>query len=89
MKFSTVLAVFLFVAAVASASTSKEPCRSEWCVYNKIHRTTIDGKVYCCLDNVHRYMTLEVVVQKNRKEVSLILLRPVEEQFVGDFCNNL
>ncbi|KAK3780113.1 hypothetical protein RRG08_051591 [Elysia crispata] len=59
MKIHVVLAVFLSVAAVASAFILREACRREWCVKNTLHRTRIDGKEYCCLDYYHEYLIVE------------------------------
>ncbi|KAK3780112.1 hypothetical protein RRG08_051590 [Elysia crispata] len=59
MKFPVVLAVFLSVAAVASAYLYREACRREWCKRSKIHRTWINNREYCCVDYMHRYMVIE------------------------------
>ncbi|KAK3780111.1 hypothetical protein RRG08_051589 [Elysia crispata] len=75
MKFYAVLAVFLSVAAVASASLQKEACRKEWCDKNEIQKTTIDGKDYCCIDSFHRYMIVEWVPQGGNKLVKRCFCR--------------
>ncbi|KAK3784272.1 hypothetical protein RRG08_037350 [Elysia crispata] len=75
MKFSVMLAIFLSGIAVASAFVDREACRREWCADNKIHKTTINGKAYCCIDDVHRYMIVEFIPEKDGRVVKKCFCR--------------
>ncbi|KAK3780109.1 hypothetical protein RRG08_051587 [Elysia crispata] len=69
MKISVALGVLLSAAAVASASMNVQKCRIEWCLDNKKHKAMVNGKLHCCLDWVHQYMTIETVTLKDGRVI--------------------